>query len=583
MKPFFYACLYTSICLCPLLCLAEKNVVTLNYDAGTSIKVDHMFDEHVKSGFHPYKVTIRNGRSLPITWTLRFETNSSTYRYRSNYQIKVEPGSESIEELLVPAPPTKGHRYSTYRSVRVNVSAPGLNSISRSLNGSIDPNWPSVVMSKNLASRNLTRLANKRKEERRGQDYFASTFRELPASWKGMTCVDILMLDDTTWRGLPKQQKRSVLTWVRFGGRLDVFSDDKQTTLESLGFETPDSPGRKKGIYSLGTIEILHWNGKDLTDNLLNRYSGTRQFDDSFNKDYGKTWGMINEFGTRNFNPFLVFILLIIFAVLVGPVNLFHFAKAGQRHRLFITTPIISLIASLVIILIILVQDGMGGSGRRVAFVDIQSHTDQRQLQVLQQQISRTGVMIKSGFENKEVPGVTPVTLPPSRWNPVNNGQSRNTNYQFYGPDFGGDLFRSRSEQGYHIRTVRPTRSRIERRNPSTSNNPPQLFSSLEFAIKDFHYVDSMGVVWKAEPGTTIEPGAEIQLQKSSLNELQDWLKDVTYTLSSADRKAIRDLKSGRGRYFGIAANPEPLLVQTHSAIRWQNDVAIVSGITIEP
>ncbi|MDF1751874.1 MAG: hypothetical protein P1U89_03770 [Verrucomicrobiales bacterium] len=563
---------------------AEKNVLNRKYDSTSFVKVDHLFDEHVKSGFHPYKVTIRNGYERPLTWTIRFDTNASNYRYQTSHQIRVEAGAEAVEELIIPAPPTKGHRYSNYRNVRVSATAPGLeNEYPRSISGSVDPNWPAIVMSKNLARRNLSRLSSVRKEQKRGQDYFASSFNELPSNWKGLTCVDILMIDDASWRALPKQQKRAAMTWVRYGGRLEVFAAKQDATFEDVGFEEPDFVKEKKGTFSLGTVTINHWNGKDLPDQLVNRYAGSRQFDNSFNQDFSKSWGLLDDFGTKNFNPFLVFILLVIFAVLVGPINLFHFAKAGQRHRLFITTPIISLVASLVIIFIILVQDGMGGNGRRVVFVDVQSDPEQRQLQLLQHQVSRTGVMLRSGFDNEATPGVIPVNLPPSRWNPINNGQFRNSNYQFNQGSYSGDFFRSRSEQGFHLRAVRPTRSRIERRGPEGGGEVPNLFSSMEFAVTNFFYIDLNGIVWKTAKEAPVEPGQEIQLEKSDIIELTEWLNDVTNVMAEADQRQIRNLKSSRQRYFAIAKTPTPLMIDTHSAIRWKQDFAIVSGMTVEP
>ena len=42
--------------------------------------------------------------------------------------------------------------------------------------------------------------------------------------------------------------------------------------------------------------------------------------------------------------------ILIAFGIIVGPVNLFVIARQGRRHRLFWTTPLISLIASLLLI-----------------------------------------------------------------------------------------------------------------------------------------------------------------------------------------------------------------------------------------
>src|SRR4051812_44766524 len=56
-------------------------------------------------------------------------------------------------------------------------------------------------------------------------------------------------------------------------------------------------------------------------------------------------------------------VFLVLFAMIVGPVNLFVFAPADKRHRLFVTTPIIALVAALGLGVTILMQDGTGGHG----------------------------------------------------------------------------------------------------------------------------------------------------------------------------------------------------------------------------
>ena len=69
----------------------------------------------------------------------------------------------------------------------------------------------------------------------------------------------------------------------------------------------------------------------------------------------------------------LIILILIIFSIIVGPVNLFVFAKSGRRHRLFFTTPLISLIAALLVLTFILFEDGVGGQGRRMLVMDLES------------------------------------------------------------------------------------------------------------------------------------------------------------------------------------------------------------------
>ena len=69
---------------------------------------------------------------------------------------------------------------------------------------------------------------------------------------------------------------------------------------------------------------------------------------------------------TISLNAPLLIGFILVFAVLVGPVNLFWLADASRRHRLFWSTPLISVAASLLLVGVIALQDGFGGSGERV-------------------------------------------------------------------------------------------------------------------------------------------------------------------------------------------------------------------------
>jgi hypothetical protein len=136
--------------------------------------------------------------------------------------------------------------------------------------------------------------------------------------------------------------------------------------------------------------------------------------------------------GTRSFASWQVLVFLVIFGVLVGPVNLFVLAPAGKRHKLFITTPLLSIGASIVMVGLILIQDGTGGTGRR--FIAINLQPDEAAAYVTQEQISRTGVLFGTGFEMKQPVLIEPVALPDTPWVKL-----KSTNHQPAGePDAGG-------------------------------------------------------------------------------------------------------------------------------------------------
>ncbi len=92
----------------------------------------------------------------------------------------------------------------------------------------------------------------------------------------------------------------------------------------------------------------------------------------------------------------LVGMILLPFALIVGPLCLWYWAPVGKRQRLFYLIPAISLIFFALIALCILLDDGTGGRGERTALILV-NQEDNTAL-ILQNQICRTGIITGSSF-----------------------------------------------------------------------------------------------------------------------------------------------------------------------------------------
>ena len=137
-------------------------------------------------------------------------------------------------------------------------------------------------------------------------------------------------------------------------------------------------------------------------------------------------------------------------AILIGPVNLFWIAGAGRRHRLFWTTPVISLSASLLLAIFIVLQDGFGGSGARV--IMMQLLPDQKKAVIVQEQAAHTGVLLSKGFSTPDDLYLTPVDFRSS-----GTGQ-----YEQTGRAFAGDWFSSRRVQAHRATAIMPSRAEVQ-------------------------------------------------------------------------------------------------------------------------
>jgi hypothetical protein len=120
------------------------------------------------------------------------------------------------------------------------------------------------------------------------------------------------------------------------------------------------------------------------------------------------TWGLRDRVGSFTVHTGLILCFVLAFGVLIGPVNLFVFARGKNRFRLFWTTPLISILASAVLLLAILFTDGLGGNGKQL--IAVFSLPGSNQAAVIQEQIARTAVLFSNRWHNDQDYLISPVS-----------------------------------------------------------------------------------------------------------------------------------------------------------------------------
>ncbi|MBL9158056.1 MAG: hypothetical protein JNJ70_11315 [Verrucomicrobiales bacterium] len=543
----------------------------------TFVEVQSVFGPVGKQGSLPYRITIRNHSGKPRVWTVTLSEGNQgrPLSTKSVYRIEVENGTEVVREVMLsfaPAFLTYG-----YRNLNIEVSAPGLPTESRQTGEQTPDQFPMIAMSQALAERSLTRLDNEVRSVNSSNPYFAKLFEpgHLPLDWIGYSGLDILLLDDAAWRGLTSAQRQALVAWIRLGGRLDLYSE---TPLDPTTLGLPlASPGGKDvpATLSLGSIYFRTWDGREVPNSHLAFYRDAAQASSLLDEEFQNKWELRSGFGSKEFNPTLVFLLLLAFAILVAPVNLFYLAKPGRRHRLFITTPIISVATCLLIVLLILFIDGIGGKGHRVVLADLQPGPGETRAYVTQEQISRTGVMVNSGFETDRPFEINPVNLPPSHFNPLSQSGRRSATFETNGGRHEGEFFLSRSEQAFTLRAAEPGRARIEAN--GIEDGKPVLISNLSQEITDFLYRDSNGRLWAAPAGTSVAPGQRIPLEPAKTSSWPDWMKDSVDLFSKSRQNQIRRLTEPH-RFFAQVRDPEAFALPTHPSLRWEKTALILTG-----
>lgn len=563
--------------------VAQDSVLKYTYPGSgdTSVNVESLFGISARQGSLPFRVTIRNNSGKDRVWTVLLSEGSPgrPLNTSSSYRIAVENGSEAQEIITFPF--ATGFLAYDYRNLNVRVISPGLAPAEQTDGEQANRDFPTLAMSDGLAQRSLVRLDAECKDQNSSNPFFAKAYdpTTLPTDWKGYTGLDALLIQSSEWTALSPAQRSGVLSWVRIGGILDLYAEGSTDWSTLLLPQIPVSNVAKNMDLSLGQIRLLALENSEIPNRAVDFYTRLTSRASLLEEDYYRDWPLEEDFGTRSFNPTFVLILLIAFAIIVAPVNLFYLAKPGQRHRLFITTPIISITACILLIVLIYFTDGMGGKGKRVILADLQSGRDEMRLHTVQEQISRTGVMIHSGFTPGRTYDLNPVRLPSQNDVSFSNQRGASVNFDFSDGNFEGGFFPSRTDQAFVIRSVEPTRARVEILPTESGATGPVVVSSLADTLTDFFYRDESGDAWVFADGKILGPGQRATLVKQKKNHLPDWLDQSLDSFSSTLEARIRSMEKSPNRFFARIQDPARLALPTHPGIRWDSTALLLTGI----
>ncbi len=567
----------------------------LDKASGTRIELRSVFDPIPPTGFAPVRAVITSGSSRDSTWTFDFHSQTQHYRQQnsqdSSFKVGVPANSTQSALFLVPVAVEYGdaHGYSYGSNLTVHVGAGGFGDRHYTEHRPRVKNFPAIAISPALADSSINKL-NKEVQSRSSgggsrTETFGSQFKldDLPEDWLGLSGFDFIMLSHTEWAKLRPGVRRAIEQWVHFGGKLHLYATTG-TQAASLGL-TGGEETLKRPI-GLGRISMFEWDGKELAiTGTVSRYSGEPRREVDLIE--GRTsiavgtnhWDLIDQLTERSFASWQVILFLLVFGILVGPINLFVLAPSGRRHRLFITTPLLSIGASVLMIGVILIQDGTGGVGAR--FIAIEVDPAAATAHITQEQVSRTGVLLSGAFEIKQPALVEPVAMPDTPWVKLKaDDKSQAAALRQSGPLRTGNYFQSRAEQGQILRAAISTRARLElKANAST----PTLISALGCTLSEIYYIDKDGIAWKS--AGPLATGAEAVLAKCEMSELRStWKTNVTRS-STKLQKHLEEQTANlqRGHFFANAATAAPFTLDTLPSIRWQADQIALFGPVLAP
>lgn len=559
---------------------AQETLIRQVYDpvSDTHVEVLALFTKASPGGYFPVRVKIANNLKTDRRVRLDFESSDdygSDLKARSAFDLSAAAGKSVTRDILVPLHPAGGNSGNS-SVLKTNLTG-SLGEGSHNLQSNSQPAQPAVLLSESLFTPNASALdseiATKFSSSYGGKTEFAGKFdpRQLPDDWLAFSGYDSVVMTDADWSDIPPGGKNAILSWVRLGGQLLVYTSGSATAA-ALGL--PEDAGF--GSIALPTKSLSPTlDAADLVRKVTGNKTKPRQA--SIRSDYQGGWPLQKHFGEKTFRYALFVFVLVIFAIVVGPINLFVFAKSGRRHKLFITTPIISLAASLILIVIIVVQDGFGGNGMRRVLMEVRPDAGVNAAYVHQEQFSRTGVLTGPNFTLAAPAVFSPVPIVKSRWARFtqDEGSRGNFNLQPEGGQTGvsGDWWQSRSEHGHILSAVVSTRGRIE-----TTAAANTYLSTFEHPLDTLFYLDASGQ-WHRADGITA--GKRFTLTPVDPTLALPALAKEAMAFGSRNRQFLEGAMKRRGHFVALATQIPG--IATHPGIRWQETRTVITGPVVAP
>ena len=590
---------------------AQTGLIETRYGAKkkTIAKVTAVFDKLPASGYMPILVELKNANKTDKTWTLTFVSKGSDDGYRRDEQV-----SKMSSEFTCSCPAGQSKSYTLIVPVLSIIPNAGMDSINSSLEVSLSTGGvtnretltstqfieePATLVSSHIFSRQSHEFDSNLRTSYYGyggsRSETTSSFepKQLPSDWRAYVGYDAMICTDTDWKAMSSSTRNAVLEWNRLGGRLIICAIDSKSDLKTLDIDK-NSPKKQAMERSFGSVKIVAIPGgidkmdiAQICRFIQTPYANTPKAESNRNDFGGKNdssntyssgpeWPLQKIIGNKDFNPLFFIIILIIFGILVGPVNLFVFAKSGRRHRLFITTPIISLVASALLLVMIILQDGFGGKGQRVQLIEIDP--TENKSYVLQEQLTRTGIVLGSSFETSVPTYITPVPMEQSRFSRVTlNGQAGNANFTVEHGENGykteGDWFQSRSEYGHYLESVISTRGKLTLKSTAGA---PVLYSSFDFPLQSVLYHSKDGEWWITE---NLESGDSAKFSKITTSEARKIIQETRNTMT--DRLAERFTRLVKRTDHFIALTKDAPGIETLDSITWEKTHTVLTGAVV--
>lgn len=531
------------LCLALFFCAAQAKAemqmrMAMEPGARANITIGCCFDNPPPTGYAPLTVTINNFSGAAQRWNFDFARESypfaSTSSMYCHAAVAVENNAERAIALLTPLGADTDGMTPLTATIRGYGFAAGASQSFPEGARSGQPVTQYIVLSKSLGSKLWSSIEQSVKDSKHQLIGSLVDPQNLPEDWRGLSGVSVMWLTGAELDLLSPAQRRAVRDWVRAGGALKLCgAADFPRDFQPPGFGDVQLA---RAPLEADAVAAAAWSRAAPREGIFGAPS------------------MRHPAGFAPVAPNVPVLIgfMVLFAAVAGPVNIFAFAGRRRRHRLFWTTPLLSLSASGLLVVFILLQDGMGGKGVRSAVIHL---VPREHCEVLvQEQTSRTGLLLGSAFETRDPALIQQIS------DELRVGRAHKRSLQTDGSSYGGDWFASRALQTQRIIAVIPTRGEISllnAREMQQGDAPPVILSSFSSALDEIVYLDSRHRKWK---GTDVRTGVKQTLVPTNAGP----------ALADADT-------------FSATARDPSAFIGTLQSIRWQDQPVTYLGPVTTP
>ncbi len=510
-----------------------------------SVSVDGPLSGESGYGYVAYRVVVANRSKNPHR--IRIQIPATTYGHgggdvidRMTRTVDVEAGAATAFEMLQPPVPIQGHGAAVYidgarqrRNVEVNIGSHiGYNSgqlilVSRDVDGAVKEKIDTAIEDDGASGAGTGGYGS-------GYGYRHGSIFELVreprplaewgTSWLGYTRYMAVVLSDQDFASMPPELSDALRSFVLTGGTVAVVFASAEAQVpndwvdEWLGASGAEgfSPLEGSNDYGLGNIHLIRADTAASQDskgwikqlNYWHSLTGSRaakRSTENANRDMPIVEGQVTP--ARG-----LLLVMLIFAVVIGPVNVMVLYMLKRRMLLLVTVPVIALFFSAAVMVYALLSEGITPQARSTSIT------------MLDQRSHRAVTVGVSGY-------YAPLTPANGLWfdeNTLVTPQFEQWGYGYYG---GGDSGRSRTldvSHGQHMVSgwvaaripahfvLRKSERRHERLDVSTdSDGAVSVVNGLGSDITQLVLVDPGGTRWTAE---NIVAGQSVALTPSAKN-----------------------------------------------------------------